>query len=184
MQRCSSNRPSLNSVTPLTGKKETFTKLPILSKRFSMSSSFQYYTHMPTLSNLVSYIHSQICKPSSQSCKDAASSLLSASSLDIDYDAISHAVIFTAYWEQAPNSESWTETISLSDSKETIEIGALIHEPNPDPEDIGFGGLLTVLGQDTKPSASSSFPSRSVLTTPRTNAFPNCHPPLPFISSI
>lgn len=33
-----------------------------------------------------------------------------------------------------------------------MEIGVLSHEPNPDPEDIQFGGFLTVLGSDDKPS--------------------------------
>ncbi|KAF2790813.1 hypothetical protein K505DRAFT_281887, partial [Melanomma pulvis-pyrius CBS 109.77] len=130
---------------------ESFIKLPILSERFSMSASTQYYAHVPTLSNLVTYIQSKVCKSSSRSCKDAALSLLSASYVDIDYDTISHAVILNAYWEQAPSTESWTETISLSGNEETIEVGVLIHEPNPDPEDIGFGGFLTVLGEDTKP---------------------------------
>ena len=135
----------LNRLTTL---QESFTQLPILSERFSHAASSQYYAHLPTLSNLKTYIQDKLCHPSSKSCKSAAASLLSASYVDIDYDTISHAVILNAYWEESPI----TETISLSGSEEKIEAGVLIHEPNPDPEDIGFGGFLTVLGEDDNPS--------------------------------
>lgn len=128
-----------------------------------MSSSSQYYSHVPILSNLVSYIQDNICPSSSKACKGAATSLLSASYLDIDYDTISHAVILNAFWEKSPDSLSWDETISLPGNEETIEIGVLNHEPNPDPEDIAFSGFLTVLGQDTKPSTSTLPKSVPVL---------------------
>ncbi|KAF2474115.1 PIG-X-domain-containing protein [Lindgomyces ingoldianus] len=132
--------------------KETFIKLPILSERFSMSSSTQFYTRIPDLASLVSYFQSKICPLSPNSCKISASTLLSASYVDIDYDAISHTLIINAFWARAPNEENhWTETISLPGSQETIEIGILNNEPNPDPEDISFSGFLTVLGQDTQP---------------------------------
>lgn len=78
--------------------------------------------------------------------------LLSASYLDIDYDAISHALIINAMWAKAPKTKSWTENISLPGKEETIEVGVLNQESNPDPEDLAFSGFLTVLGQDTKPS--------------------------------
>lgn len=116
-----------------------------------MSASSQYYSYVPTLADFV-FVLKKLCPPSSVACKDAASSLLSASYLDIDYDAISHAVKIDAFWERAPLAESWTESIFLPGTQETIEIGVLHHESNPDPEDIAFSGFLTVLGQNTKPS--------------------------------
>ncbi|KAF2181677.1 PIG-X-domain-containing protein [Zopfia rhizophila CBS 207.26] len=133
------------------GPEETFIKLPILSGRFSMSSSSQYYAHVPSLPNLVIYIQQKVCPASSTSCQKGASSLLSASYLDIDYDTISHALILNAYWAREPTSGTWTETISPRGKEETIEIGVLNNEKNPDPEDVAFSGFLTVLGQDTSP---------------------------------
>lgn len=79
----------------------------------------------------------------------------SVSYIDIDYDAISQAVVFTAVWSEAPSSKGWRETITSPGEDSTIEIGVLAHEPNTDPEDIQFGGFLTVLGRDDKPSTRS-----------------------------
>ncbi|KAF2715205.1 PIG-X-domain-containing protein [Pleomassaria siparia CBS 279.74] len=166
---------------------KSFIKLPILSERFSHSASTQYYSHAPSLSHLVSYIQTKLCKSHSPWCKDAAASLLTASYLDMDYDTISHAVILSAYWEEAPNGESWTESISLSGSEERIEVGVLIHEPNPDPEDIGFGGFLTVLGEDDKPSMLPSPLHQLQLTPlqePTRFQTPTRHYPLPSTSSL
>lgn len=137
--------------------KEAFTKLPITSERFSMSASSQYFSYLPSQAGLVKYIQEKICPPESTTCKKAAASLQSASYIDIDYDAISHAVVFNAFWAEAPGAETWDETISLPGNEETIEIGVLNHESNPDPEDISFAGFLTVLGEDTKPSMSPSL---------------------------
>ncbi|KAF2115062.1 PIG-X [Lophiotrema nucula] len=127
--------------------KDTFIKLPVLSERFSMSAASEYYAYVPNLSNFVSYVQKKLCPPAPSSCKLGAASLSSASYLDIDYDTISHAVIVNAFWSEA----TWKETISLTKKEETIEVGVLNHESRPDPEDIGFGGFLTVLGNDDEP---------------------------------
>jgi hypothetical protein len=136
---------------------EASTKLPILSERFSMSASNQYYSSLPSLQHLVHYLGEKVCKPSSRECKETASSLLSASYLDIDYDTISHAVVLNAFWAGPPKGVAWTDTVTLSSKDQAIEIGVLNHEPNPDPEDIGFGGFLTVLGEDASPSTLPFF---------------------------
>jgi hypothetical protein len=77
--------------------------------------------------------------------------LSTATYIDIDYDTIQRALVINAGWPSAPGEKGWTETISKTSSA-TVEVGVLNHEPNPDPEDIGFGGFLTVLGQDSSPS--------------------------------
>lgn len=128
-----------------------------------MSATSQFYSYVATPSGLVKYIQEEICKPSSAVCKQAAASLLSSSYIDIDYDAISHALVLNAFWGKASDSATWTETIILPNQQEAIEVGVLNHEPNPDPEDIGFAGFLTVVGQDTKPSTFSYFLSLPLL---------------------
>lgn len=119
-----------------------------------MSAASEYYAYVPSLSHFVYYLKDNVCSESATSCKDAAQTLLSAASLDIDYDAISHAVVLNALWPDAGPS-GWKETISLRAEEEVIEVGVLTHEPNSDPEDLGFGGFLTLLGQDDTPSTSS-----------------------------
>jgi hypothetical protein len=81
----------------------------------------------------------------------------SADSVDVDYDAMSQAVVFTVHWSSSPGNpgNDWTEAISVPDNESTVEIGVLSHEPNSDPEDIQFGGFLTVLGRDDAPSKST-----------------------------
>lgn len=117
-----------------------------------MSASNQYYSYLPWLRDFVNNIQDRICQYSSTECSDAASSLMSASYLDIDYDTISQTVVLNAFWSESPGGAHWTETIRLPNKGQTIEVGVLNHEKNPDPEDIGFGGFLTVLGQDEAPS--------------------------------
>jgi hypothetical protein len=129
---------------------ETFTHPPVLAERFSMSASSEFFAHVPSISPLVSYIQERICPSSSTVCKDAATSLLSATYVDIDYDAISHALVFNVFWAQSSDKGSWTEKIFLPGAEETIEVGILSTEPNPDPDVVGFSGFLAVLGQDDK----------------------------------
>ncbi|KAF2639048.1 PIG-X-domain-containing protein [Massarina eburnea CBS 473.64] len=129
---------------------EAATKLPILSERFSMSASSQYYSYVPTLANLVNYVQEKVCGEKKR-CKEEVGELLEADYLDVDYDAISHAVVLNAFWSTALDGDSWAETISVPGKGQSVEVGVLMHETRPDPEDIGFGGFLTVLGQDKAP---------------------------------
>ncbi|KAF2652348.1 PIG-X-domain-containing protein [Lophiostoma macrostomum CBS 122681] len=139
----------------------TFIQPPILAERFSMSASSEFFAHIPSMSPLVSYIQERICPSSSTICKDAADSLLSASYVDIDYDAISHALVFNVFWAQPSDKSPWTEKILLPGTEETIEVGILSIESNPDPDILGFSGFLTVLGQDDTPKPTRfQAPSR------------------------
>lgn len=76
----------------------------------------------------------------------------SLSYLDIDYDTISRAVVLNFGWADPPSDKGWSETIHQYPKDSTVEIGVLSHEANSDPEDIQFGGFLTVLGEDASPS--------------------------------
>lgn len=79
-------------------------------------------------------------------------------SLDLSYDAISHAVKITALWPEA------NQKLSIdSHPDHRTEVGILTPDspPHLDPHELGVTGLLTVLGEDTKPSpVLFSFPSR------------------------
>lgn len=141
-----------------TSPEETFIKAPILSTRFSMSSTHQYFSPLPSLKDLVLYMQHKACPQTSSECKEAASSLLSASYLDLDYDTISHALTLHAFWAREPTKVKWSETITPRSGSDSVEVGVLQNERTPDAEDIGFSGFLTVLGRDTEPSTQSPFP--------------------------
>jgi hypothetical protein len=117
-----------------------------------MSASSQYYAYLSSIRDVATVLGQKFCKSKGGECLHQALSLSTATYLDIDYDTITRALVINAGWPSAPSEKGWTETISRKSSDATIEIGVLIHEPNPDPEDIQFGGFLAVLGQDTSPS--------------------------------
>ncbi|KAH9872804.1 hypothetical protein J1614_005198 [Plenodomus biglobosus] len=158
---------------------ESSIKLPILSERFSMSTTSQYYAFLNSISNLSENIATKFCKADEKYCQKLAKELLTATSLDVDYDTISRAVVLTAAWPSAPNGNGWSEDIVLPHKEATVEIGVLSHEPNADPEDIQFGGFLTVLGQDSAPKATRfQTPTRHypLLDTTSRSLTPQLHP--------
>ncbi|KAF2004404.1 PIG-X-domain-containing protein [Amniculicola lignicola CBS 123094] len=167
--------------------KKAFTQLPILSERFSMSATSQYYAYLPSLSYLVESIRNNICVslPGKASCPLLAARLLSATYVDMDYDAISHALVINAFWNKPISAGGWNEHIELIGKDDAIEIGVLNHEPNPDPEDIAFSGFLTVLGEDTAPkptrfqTPTRHYPMSSSLTYKASFSHPTgLHPTL------
>ncbi|KAK4190421.1 PIG-X [Podospora australis] len=136
--------------------KNSFTALP--SDRFSHTTAYQYYHQLDDLSAFVDYVEGQLCSPHDTACSSRVAKLRDASSLDVSYDTISHALRVTATWpyqsqtiQAAAHPRFRTEVGILSDDKPaTIE-----------PHELGISGLLTILGQDSQPSPTLfTFPSR------------------------
>ncbi|KAL4966775.1 uncharacterized protein BDV14DRAFT_207843 [Aspergillus stella-maris] len=160
---------------------KSFITPPILSTRFASTAAYQYHSLLPTLTNLATYIEQKICTGTSATaadkgeCHSRAKLLLSADSLDINYDSISHAVTVSAFWAEAPGvgygegegqgqgqGRGWTEIIKKNrGGAEQVEVGLLGAEQANDVEEIKMGGLLGVVGRDEemKPTLFS-FPSR------------------------
>jgi hypothetical protein len=134
---------------------ESSIKLPVLSERFSMSASSQYYAYLESIKEVATIFGQRVCRSKGEECLSLALSLSMASYLDIDYDTITRALVINAGWPHPPSDKGWMDKISRKESDGTVEIGVLMHEPNPDPEDIQFGGFLTSLGQDSSPSKTS-----------------------------
>lgn len=135
---------------------ESFTSLP--SDRFSHSTAFQYYQPLEDLSSFITYAKARLCSPADSSCLGRVARLAEASSLDVSYDTISHALKVTALWPYQQRSVHATSRDGVR-----TEVGVLSDERTPTMEayELGISGLLTVLGQDTKPSVTMfSFPSR------------------------
>jgi hypothetical protein len=119
-----------------------------------MSASSQYYAFLPSVKDIAQDLKGAFCKGSSHACEELLQSFADATYLDMDYDTISRALIINAGFPSAPTRSGWTERLFKRDGDGTVEIGILNHEPNPDPEDVQFGGFLVVLGDDDKPSTS------------------------------
>ncbi|GAW11152.1 hypothetical protein ANO14919_004940 [Xylariales sp. No.14919] len=135
---------------------ESFTKLP--TDRFSHSTAFQYFQPLGALTNLSTYAEQYACTPEDLDCKRWAQELGDVVSLDLSYDAISHAVKITTIWP-----EQRQKLLIDSHSDHRTEIGILTPDspPHLESHELGVTGLLTVLGEDTKPSpVLFAFPSR------------------------
>ena len=79
--------------------------------------------------------------------------MLTADSVDIDYDATSRSLTVTGLWASSP-SGGWSEEISKPASgADEVEFGLLGAEKGIGPDEIKMGGLLAVVGTDKKLSA-------------------------------
>ncbi|KAI0110481.1 PIG-X [Nemania sp. FL0031] len=135
---------------------ESFTRLP--TDRFSHSTAFQYFQPLDALDDLSTYAGLYACIPGDRDCRRWAHELGNAVSLDLSYDAISHVVKIAAVW---PEGHQKLSVDSHPDHR--TEVGILTPDSPGHLEDheLGVTGLLTVLGEDTKPApVLFAFPSR------------------------
>jgi hypothetical protein len=87
-------------------------------------------------------------------CKHSFAELKQAAYIDVDYDAISHAVVFTAFWPSLGEfelSRRASRPIRKSRAEDRIEVGILHPEVAKEPEQLSLGGFLTVIGDDDHP---------------------------------
>ncbi|GLI79425.1 protease B nonderepressible form [Penicillium ochrochloron] len=152
------------AVVDCTTPEDSFITPPLLSTRFAAAASLQYYTRLPSLPSLVAFIRRTAChqqQVGGTECHDRANSLLTADTVDVDYDSISHALTISGVWA-GPPSGGWTEDIPKPSSKtDQVEFGLLGAEQGIEPEEIKMGGLLAVVGEDKKMKPTMfSFPSR------------------------
>ncbi|KAL2865625.1 uncharacterized protein BJX67DRAFT_373018 [Aspergillus lucknowensis] len=141
---------------------KSFITPPILSTRFASTAAYQFYELLPSLENLVTYLQQKHCERDNEECHRRAELILSADSIDINYDSVSHALTMSGYWSKSPTPEGWTETIQKYEGATgKVEVGLLGAEAANEPEEIKMGGLLADVGSDTelKPTLFS-FPSR------------------------
>lgn len=102
------------------------------------------------MQNLVTFIQHKFCDRSDENCFRHAESILSADSVDVNYDSISHALTVSGYWSKSPG-QGWTEQIKKHPAgTHQVEVGLLGVESAIEPEELKMGGLLGVVGQDEK----------------------------------
>lgn len=135
---------------------ESFTTLP--TERFSHSAATQFYALLSSLAEFQNYLLHKLCF-SNKACEARVSALSSASTLDISFDTISHALTLSAFYPSTTQPLSITKPKTASPSR--LEVGILSNEKARETEELSLSGFLTVLGEDTKASPTLfSFPSR------------------------
>ncbi|KAI9797502.1 MAG: protease B nonderepressible form [Piccolia ochrophora] len=157
---------------------ESFTEISVLSERFSSSTSWQYHQLLPSLDRFHEYIQSVVCgddKP----CENFRDSQ-HPTYLDINYDAIAHAVTIISFWDSASDSRTWDEQLLKSGDGGKLEVGIFSSEKPLEPEEVSLSGFLTDVGEDAKPAPTLfSFPSRhhSIPTNPSSSYTISFPPP-------
>ncbi|KAK4238565.1 PIG-X [Achaetomium macrosporum] len=135
---------------------ESFTSLP--KDTSTHPTVFQYFQQLDSLSHLIHYAKANLCRESDTSCSARLDSLAKASSLDISYDAAQHVIRVTALW---PYQRQPVHAISHPQHRTEVGILSVDKPKTLEAHEIGISGLLTVLGQDSKPSPTMfTFASR------------------------
>ncbi len=129
-----------------------------MSERFSAASTYQYFSFQQTADGLPAAFLKLVCNgtaPGLRDCDAVLEELKHASTIDVDFDAISHAVILTVMWPPKTadsGSARSHSTIRQASPQDTIEVGVLHPEATTEPEELALGGFLTVVGETDHPS--------------------------------
>ncbi len=110
------------------------------------------------MSRFIQYAKDQICPRSDASCSARLNTLSEAGSVDVSYDSVQQVLRVTAQWPYQRQRVLATSRPGLR-----TEVGLLSADKPQTLEahEIAVSGLLTVLGQDSKPSPTMfSFASR------------------------
>jgi hypothetical protein len=119
---------------------------------------FQYFQQLDNLSHFIHYAKANLCPESDTSCSARLDSLIRASSLDISYDAAQHVIRVTALW---PYQRQPVHATSRPQHRTEVGILSVDKPKTLEAHEVGVSGLLTVLGQDSKPSPTMfTFASR------------------------
>ena len=167
---------------------QSFSSPPILSGRFSSAATYQYYQPLPSILHFQTWLAKEFCPGEfAGRCPNEAASLAYASYVDIDFDAISHAVTATAVWRAGIAPKAGVDHLRAEKVKDgdRLEVGVLMPEkPGDDePESLKLGGWLAVAGEDDHASkyryAKPINPRADDLSEPTVFSFPSRHHPLP-----
>ena len=75
----------------------------------------------------------------------------------MDYDSISHSVVFKVFWARSPNADEMWHDTHYKNANDTVEVGVLTNEQPDEPEELRYSGWLTVIGNDKKPCTSKNI---------------------------
>lgn len=137
----------------------------MLSERWASTPSYQYYSHPTGRQRLGEIFLKEACDGPANGLADCSSildELQHADYVDVDFDAISHAVTMTAFWSSASASVSSRiagrkeRPIKKLRADDRIEVGVLAPELAKEAEQLSLGGYLTVIGENDHPGSLSN----------------------------
>ncbi|KHO00780.1 protein pbn1 [Metarhizium album ARSEF 1941] len=117
-----------------------------------------FYQELEHLTTFINWATKEICPKEDTVCQSRAAALSNAVSLDISWDSTRRTLRVSSLF---PLSEQST-SVSGSPTRRT-EVGMFSKDapPNQKPHEVGVSGLLSVLGENKKPSGTLfGFPSR------------------------
>lgn len=117
---------------------------------------------MERLVGFPEYAAPHICSESGVECQRRVYALYNAKSFDLSYDTISHVLKVSVIWDHQIQALDMT-----GHPDHRVEVGLLTPDipKSLEEHELGVTGLLTVLGEDTKPSqVQFAFPSRHKAT--------------------
>src|SRR5207302_1116958 len=103
--------------------------------RFSHSTAFQFYQPLEDLAHFTSYVRDELCPEGDPLCRAQAERLTEAVSLDLSYDAISHALRVTAL--SPYQAQPLTVTGHPGHRTEVGLLGEEAAAPNLEPHELG-----------------------------------------------
>ncbi|EAQ91403.1 hypothetical protein CHGG_03338 [Chaetomium globosum CBS 148.51] len=119
---------------------------------------FQYFQELDSLSHFIQYAKGQLCGATDASCSARLDTLSTAGTLDMSYDIGERVLRVTALW---PYQRQQVHATSRPNTRTEVGILSTDKPKTLEAHEIGISGLLTVLGQDSKPSPTMfSFGSR------------------------
>ncbi|KAL2270431.1 hypothetical protein VTJ83DRAFT_2615 [Remersonia thermophila] len=135
---------------------ESFTPLP--RDRFSHAAAYQYFQQLDSLQGFIGHAKDRLCGRADKACAARLDGLSRAASLDISYESQEGVLRVTALW---PYQRQPIDASSRPGVRTEVGILSADKPKTLEPHELGVAGLLTVLGQDPKPSATMfSFAAR------------------------
>ncbi|KAJ3524901.1 hypothetical protein NM208_g11867 [Fusarium decemcellulare] len=136
---------------------ETFTEFKQDSS--SASPGFSFYQAVEDLHSFIATTSLEFCSETDPVCGARLRSLYTASGLDLSYDTTANALVASASWPLRAQKV----TVPAS-TERRVEVGIFVNDnsqPNMKEHELGVAGVLSVLGEQKKPSpAMFTFPSR------------------------
>ncbi|KAM0349378.1 hypothetical protein ACHAPU_003787 [Fusarium lateritium] len=137
-------------------KPEAFTEFPHST---SLLPGFSFYQALEDLHSFVITSFQEFCPEGDTVCHARLRSLLTATSVDLSFDKNAKTLVASALWPFRP------QTIAVSaSSKRRVEVGIFVKDrsqPNMRENELGVAGVLSVLGDQKKPSPTIfTFPAR------------------------
>ncbi|KAM4055285.1 PIG-X / PBN1 domain-containing protein [Hirsutella rhossiliensis] len=119
------------------------------TRQHGLPGSMFFYQELEDLSTFIASGLQDICPELDPICLSRLRSLITAASLDLSFDSADQALKIAAFWPLRVHSL----TVPGSSMRRT-EVGIFTKgsPPNLGPHEVGLGGVLSVLGEQTAPS--------------------------------